>query len=310
MNTFTNLHIGLVGCGNWGRYILRDLKELGVQTSVVARSETSRNNATAYGADYIVESIEELNENINGYIIASSASAHVANIRALLPRRKPIYVEKPLGIHFDDLNKLASESQGLVFVMHKWRYHPGIEALATLVQTEELGRVKGLRLQRTNWGRQHNDVDCALHLLPHDLSITLQILGYLPPMDTVIRNPLGDNHFGLFATLMDKDQNIYVTLDVNNIAPGNVRSIAVGFEKGVAALTDSFAEGITIFREYGVNHSPEVRQISQEMPLMRQIKAFLQYLSGGLPPLSNIQDELQILHRIHAIRNKLYGDQT
>lgn len=305
MNSYVNLHIGMVGCGNWGRFILRDLKEIGIRTSVFARSEASQKNAISYGADHIVDSIEALDKNIDGYIIASNASSHVENILSLLPRRKPIFTEKPLGIPFDEVNELAPNFKGLVFIMHKWRYHPGVEALAALVKSKELGRVLGLRLQRTNWGRQHDDVDCALHLLPHDLSITLQILGYLPPVDLVIRNPLGDSHFGLFATLMDQNQLVHVTLDVNNIAPGNVRSVAVGFENGVAALTDSYAEGLTVCR-YGM--PPEVRSISQELPLMRQLKFFLEYLNGGPPPLSNIEDELLIQHRIHEIRGKLYGD--
>ncbi|MBD1382035.1 Gfo/Idh/MocA family protein [Metabacillus arenae] len=304
--SYSSLHLGLVGCGNWGRHILHDLKQLGVKTSVVARSETSRANALSYGADHLVDTIEALDETISGYVIASIASAHIENIRALLPRQRPIFVEKPLGTKLDEAEMLALESKGLVFVMHKWRYHPGIDALAKLVQSEEFGKIKGLRLQRTNWGRQHEDVDCCLHLLPHDLSITLHILGYLPPVETVIRNPLGNNHFGFFATLFDRDRDIYSTYDVNNIAPGNVRSVAVGFEKGVAALTDSYAEGITVC-QYGTKNPPETRLISKEMPLLQQLRSFLDYLCGDLPPLSSLEDELLILRRITAVRNELYG---
>jgi predicted dehydrogenase len=304
--SYANLHIGLIGCGNWGRYILHDLKQLGVKTSVVARSAASRSNAEAYGADYIVDIIEAMNENIDGYIISSSASAHIENIRTLLPRQRPIYVEKPLGVNLNEAEMLALESNGLVYVMHKWRYHPGIEALAALAQSGKFGSIKGLRLQRTNWKKQHLDVDCALHLLPHDLSITLHILGYLPSVETVFRNPLGDSRYGFIATLADREKDIYVTLDSNNISPGNVRSVSVGFEKGVAALTDSYAEGITICR-YGSDNPSEIRPISQEMPLLRQLQCFLDYLCGDSPPLSSIEDELLILRRIEAVRNKLYG---
>jgi Trk K+ transport system NAD-binding subunit len=34
--------VGLVGCGRWGRHILRDLVALGCEVHVVARSEESR----------------------------------------------------------------------------------------------------------------------------------------------------------------------------------------------------------------------------------------------------------------------------
>ena len=33
------MNIGLVGCGRWGRFILRDLLSLGVSVSVVARGD-------------------------------------------------------------------------------------------------------------------------------------------------------------------------------------------------------------------------------------------------------------------------------
>ncbi|KEK21639.1 Gfo/Idh/MocA family protein [Bacillus gaemokensis] len=304
--SYSNLHVGVVGCGQWGRYILRDLRQLGVKTSVVARSVASRTNATAYGADQIVNTIDALDETIDGYVISSIASAHTENIHALLPRQRPIYVEKPLGTNLDEVETLAVESKGLVYVMHKWRYHPGINALVALVQSKQLGKIKGLRLQRTNWGRQHKDVDCALQLLPHDLSIILHILGHLPSVEMVIPNPLGKNHFGFIVTLVDQNNDIHVTLDINNIAPGNVRSIAVGFEQGVASLTDSYAEGISVC-QHGTNNPPEIHPISQEMPLMRQLQAFLNYLYGDSPPLSSIEDELLIMRHITAVQNKLYG---
>lgn len=301
----SGLHVGLFGCGRWGRLILRDLKQLGARVSVVARSEASRTNALSYSADRIVGSIDELEESIDGCVVASVASAHAENIRALLPRRRPIYVEKPLAIDLKEAEALAAEAGELVRVMHKWRYHPGIEALSDLIRSGELGALRGLRLQRTNWGRQHPDVDCALHLLPHDLSITLHLIGYLPPIDTVIPNPVGSNRFGFVANLFDPKRDLRVALDANNLVPGNVRSFSAGFEMGVASLTDSYSDAICLYR-YGQGQSPEIRPIPSEWPLQRQLRVFLDYLRGGPPPLSPIEDELRILRRVFEVREKLY----
>jgi len=52
--------IGLVGCGSWGRYILRGLRSLGCPVHVVARPEPSRGNAAEFGAATIVESVDRL----------------------------------------------------------------------------------------------------------------------------------------------------------------------------------------------------------------------------------------------------------
>ena len=109
--SYSSLHIGLVGCGNWGRNILHDLKQLGVAVSVVARSTVSKANAIAYGADHIVDTIEALDMSIDGYVISSITTAHAENVHALLPRQRPMYVEKPLATSLDEAEKLALESK-------------------------------------------------------------------------------------------------------------------------------------------------------------------------------------------------------
>ena len=42
--------VGLVGCGNWGRHILRDLVSLGCEVPVVVRSQESKARAREGGA--------------------------------------------------------------------------------------------------------------------------------------------------------------------------------------------------------------------------------------------------------------------
>jgi len=54
------LSVGLVGCGRWGRFILRDLLSLGCCVTVVSSSEAGRENARAGGAKHIVENIGQL----------------------------------------------------------------------------------------------------------------------------------------------------------------------------------------------------------------------------------------------------------
>ena len=41
------LNIGLLGCGRWGKLILRDLKSLGVSVAVLAHGPISQANASA-----------------------------------------------------------------------------------------------------------------------------------------------------------------------------------------------------------------------------------------------------------------------
>src|SRR5690606_22484424 len=55
-----DLTVGLIGCGNWGRHILRDLRSLGCDVHVVAPSDASRDTARSLGAATIVPSLDLL----------------------------------------------------------------------------------------------------------------------------------------------------------------------------------------------------------------------------------------------------------
>src|SRR5580693_3506679 len=117
-------HIGLVGCGNWGRYILRDLKGLGCRVTVVAVSPQTRQNAE-FAADHILDSVEEFGAGVDGFVVATPTSLHAETVTALLRFRRPIFCEKPLANNLDAARLLVQTGGDRIFVMDKWRYHPG-----------------------------------------------------------------------------------------------------------------------------------------------------------------------------------------
>ena len=48
--------------------------------------------------------------------------------------------------------------------------------------------------------------------------------------------------------------------------------------------------------------APEHRQISTEMPLLRELRAFLEHLEGGPPPRSSAAEGVEIVTRIAELR--------
>ena len=89
------LSVGLVGCGRWGRFILRDLLTLGCDVAVVSTSEAGRENARAGGAKDIVENINQLPQ-VSGVIVATPTQTHAKVIESLLRLSVPIFTEKPM----------------------------------------------------------------------------------------------------------------------------------------------------------------------------------------------------------------------
>jgi len=265
----------------------------------------------AAGAVRAVTTAGELPDGLHGYVVATPAGVHLQNIAELLPRRCPIFVEKPLANDIPAALALGDDplARDIVFVMHKWRYHPGIVALAALIDSKTLGEVLGLRLQRTNWAPMHEGVDCALQLLPHDLSIALHLLGHLPPVERVVPNPVGSPETGLYVSMADRAAGRRVTIEANNLIPGNIRACSVGFEQGVAQVS-SLSQGKMELRRQDRPEAPEHIALPSEMPLFNELRAFAGYLSGGPRPLSPLSDELLILRHIDEIQGHLYGGAT
>ena len=300
----TGPRIGLVGCGLWGRYILRDLVQLDCETWVVAKNDASINNAQTNHASHIVSSIDELPEDLDGYVVAVPTSVHGQVLKQLIERGRPIYVEKPLTNSVTEATALLEAAGDLIFVMDKWRYHAGINALADIVRSGEMGDIQSLRLRRNGWGNPHDDVDSIWVLLPHDLSITLHILGHLPELRNAV-NLAGQAKQATGISLQLGSKPV-VLIEVSSKSIIRERSVVAEFSGGVAMMADSYADHILIQRGTGLekanNPEAEKRIIATDMPLLLELKAFVDYLHGGDAPLSPASDGVLIVKTIATAR--------
>ena len=154
--------VGLVGCGRWGRYILRDLVSLGCDVPVVARSEESTSRAEEGGASAIVPRVEAL-PTLDGAVVATPTSTHAAVLDASArARHARLLREAALTTTPRRRRRLAERAPDRLFVMDKWRYHPGVLELAAIARERRLGAVAGLRTVRVGWGNPHDDVDIVV----------------------------------------------------------------------------------------------------------------------------------------------------
>ena len=302
-NNFKNLKIALVGCGRWGRWILRDLKNLDVTVHVVAKSDSSIQNAKMYNADTVVPDIEHLNSNYDGYIIASITAAHFQNILALLSKNKPIFIEKPLSHQASHVNQLLDQPFQEIFIMHKWRYHPGIEKIKDIIENKELGEVININSRRNQWGYPHKDVNTIWIHLPHDLSITYHLLGYLPQLKSsqLIKDETG-KITGVHCVLGNSGIS---TIEHNIYSLSKDRNLKVYFEEGAIEMNDSLTGNLLLRRgRPGDSSSIENIPISNEMPLKKEIIAFLSYIKDrSLPLKSSLTFEYEISKVIELILN-------
>jgi predicted dehydrogenase len=294
-------NIGLVGCGRWGRLILRDLLSLGAAVCVAATKDDAR-FAKAAGAE-VVSHLDHLPD-VDGVIVATPTSTHADVIEALLPRRMPIYCEKPLCDDADRARRLAETGRGRLFVMDKWRYHLGILELAAIARSAELGPVVGLRTQRTGYGHSHTDTDCVWTLLPHDLSIAREILGrLLPPLSAVA--DFADGQVAGLIAVSATDGGPWHVAEIGVRSPLRQRAVTLSCRDGVAILEDAYAEHLVIVSNPGGETAePPItrRSVRVEMPLLAELSAFVDHLKGGPPPKSSAEEGAETVATIAKIR--------
>lgn len=298
-----DLAVGLAGYGRWGKLICRDLMALGAQVHVAAPSSASRDAALAAGSAAAYASVDDFPA-LDGYVVAVPTALHAAVVEKLIDRDRPIFVEKPLTNDPVAARRLVQAAGDRIFVMDKWRYHPGILEVARLANSGELGEIVAVKSYRLGWGNPHADVNSIWILAPHDLSIALEILGDIPPPRFAFSATPGDPGNDMTA-LLGADGGPSVVIQVSAHHPTPRRSIVVVGTKATAELANSYDECVRVAEADGRKRDIA---IGTDMPLMTELQAFLSHLAGGPAPRSSAQHGLLIVERIAELRRMLRID--
>lgn len=293
--------IGLIGCGRWGRNILRDLLALGCRVEVVDPDAGARAFALAAGAANAVADFGAGFDAATGYIVAADTTHHHLCILQCLVTGRPVFTEKPLCPDVAQAEDLVRQGAGRVFVMDKWRYHPGIEYLGKIRREGVLGKPLMLTTRRLQWGMPHDDVDTAWILVPHELTIALEIMGEIPPIDHVSGIVEHGRVLEVSASLSGAAR---VNIAASSLSPHYDRCVRLVCEQGSAWLDDPADDFVTLIRRDS-DGTPERHPIPVDMPLRREIATFLTFLDGGPAPRSSVHEGLTVVRRITEIRAAL-----
>lgn len=258
------------------------------------------------GATHIIEDIGHLPQ-VDGLVVATPTSTHAEVIESLLKLNAPIFTEKPMTADRESALHLARQAPERLFVMDKWRYHAGIEMLRDIARAEELGPVQGLRTTRGQWGNPHTDVDISWILMPHDLSIALEILGKIPRPRHAFAETIDGQVTSLTGILGGESDALiepWLVVEVSSRYPQHRREIRLHCRDGVAILDDGYSSDVLVTRSGSctAERTREQRPISQEYPLLRELRAFLEHLQGGSPPRSSAAEGALVVSAIADLR--------
>ena len=293
------MDIGLVGCGLWGSNVLRDLRSLGCRVYVADPAPAHRADALQQGAAEAVAEVDSLPA-VTGVVVASPASTHAEVVEQLLPRSCPLFVEKPFTTDVTAARRLCRLGGERLFLMHVWRYHPGIEALARIAAERELGEPVGLRTFRTNWTSPRRDVDSVWTLVPHDLTIALAILGEVPPARFALAEQVNQRVVSMLGVLGEAP---WLVFEASNRYGDKRREVRLHCQQGVAVLPDPSSPRLEIVRNSAEPRPAiERRVVPDEPALKRELTDFIEHLRGGPRPRCSAEEGLLIVERIAELR--------
>jgi predicted dehydrogenase len=284
--------VALIGCGRWGRRIRHELIQLGAEVVV----------ADPVAEEATVGSVAELPE-VEAIVVATPATSHAAVLDDVLDRGVPIFCEKPFTTVGADARRLAEAAGDRIHVMHVWRYHPGVELLGRLARDGTLGAVHGVRSTRTNWTSPRRDTDAVWTLVPHDLTIAIEVLGTLPVPRAATVEELGGRAVGLWG-LCGAPGEPWLVIEASTRFADRRREVRVHGEDGVAVLPTDEATALRIERGAGLEPEVEEVRFDPEPPLRRELAAFLGHVAGGPPPKSPAAEGVAVVEAVEALRRQ------
>lgn len=180
--------IAQVGCGFWGKNLLRVLSQLkGVRVSlVVDQSPEARDYVrNSYPGISVGSQLEQALEDpsIDAVVVATPAGEHYEAARHALMVNKHVFVEKPLAMTAEDAQELVdiADARGLTLMAgHIFLYNSAVRRVKDLIDSGALGDIYYIYSRRLNLGIVRRDVNVLWNLGPHDVSIILYWLGAEP----------------------------------------------------------------------------------------------------------------------------------
>ena len=178
--------IAVIGCGVWGRNIVRNFYNLNVLEIVCDLDDSNLQKVKEqYPRVKTTNDFNEIIENpeITAVAVVTPSHTHYKVVKAMLEAGKNVYVEKPISTvaqEAKDLTELAHRKGLVLMVGHLLLYHPAVNRLKMLIEEGELGDIVYAQSDRLNVNFFKNDRSVMWDLAPHDVSMMSYVTGKEP----------------------------------------------------------------------------------------------------------------------------------
>ncbi len=313
--------IAVVGCGYWGKNLVRNFSELGA-LKCVCDKDVSRPDTLIYNGDppeFTEKLLDVLGDSgVRAVAVATPAATHYDVVKQCLRADKDVFVEKPLALtaqEGQELVELAEHRARILMVGHILLYHPAIVKLQQLVTRGELGQVRYCYSNRLSMGLIRTEENILWSFAPHDISVLLHLLGE-EPVEVEARGEsyLTPGVVDVTLSSLKFKSGVAAHIFVNWLHPfKEQRLVVVGSEK--MAVFDDTAEKKLLLYPHRVDwagRSPkavkadaiEVKLEAAE-PLKRECQHFLECVATRQQPRTDGHEGLRVLRVLDACQRSL-----
>jgi UDP-2-acetamido-3-amino-2,3-dideoxy-glucuronate N-acetyltransferase len=313
--------VAVIGCGYWGRNLVRGFHELGTLSAVCdADLERGRELSEQYQVPALSLADVLAAGEIEAAALATPAETHARVAISLLNAGKHVFVEKPLALSVEDavaVREAAAANDRLIMVGHLLRYHPVFLKLSELVAQGELGRLNYVYSNRLNLGRFRREEDVFWSFAPHDISMILALAGEDPEsVEAVGHCYLRNNIADVTTTHLRFASGINAHVFVSWLHPYKEQRLIVVGDAGMAVFNDGqpWSEKLVLYphRVAWRDGAPEAAKangkpiaVEQAEPLLLECRHFLECLRGDRSPWTDAQEGIRVLRVLDAAKRSM-----
>jgi predicted dehydrogenase len=255
-------------------------------------------------------------------VIATPVPTHADLAIRVLAAGKHCFVEKPLARSEQEAEavvKAAEAADRVLLVGHLLEYHPGVQRLAEIVKSGELGDLRYIYSNRLNLGKDRPDENALWSLGVHDLSVILMLAGEEPTgWDVMGESYLRPKVEDVVFALMRFHSGLLAHMHLSWLDPHKERRFTVVGSKRMATFDDmeierkltvydkGFDEDYSSYGEYiarsGDVYSPRV---SNEEPLRIECRHFLECIRDGTEPRTGAESGLRVVRVLERLQHSL-----
>ncbi len=310
--------VAVVGCGLWGRNIVRNFYNLNALHSVCDLDKENLKMVKELYED--VNTVSDFNEILNNpeitaLCIVTPSHTHFKLVKMALEKGKHVYVEKPISTSANEtliLKELAEKMNVKLLVGHLLLYHPAVNRLKMLIAEGVLGEIKYVQSDRLNINYFKNDRSVMWDLAPHDVSMIAHVTGKKP---IKVLNAVGaccefENICDITHITIQFEDGVIGHVSDSWIHPQKRVTLLVRGEKATAILDDTIQEGkLKVFdNKKNSQKDIEVFDYLEIEPLKLECQHFLNCIKNDKTPRSDGENGYTIVKILEEAEKIMLGN--